>query len=55
VEEERKPIVLSSQSSDEDHESELEEDYKEVKEAQRTKRVKPTGGMVGGGMFDDML
>jgi len=51
----KKPIISASQSSDEDDESDLEEDYKEVKEAQRTKRVKPTGGMVGGGMFDDML
>jgi ATP-dependent RNA helicase DDX55/SPB4 len=59
---EAKPVAQEeamavSSSEDEDDEGELEEDYKEIKEergAKRTKRVKPTGGMVGGGMFDDM-
>lgn len=53
---ELKPSVASDGSDDASSEeaSDLEEDYKEVKN-ERTKRHRPTGGMVGGGMFDDML
>ena len=55
---ETKPSIQSDsgspQCSDPEEESDLEEDYKEVKN-ERIKRHRPTGGMVGGGMFDDML
>jgi hypothetical protein len=47
------PVAQSDASEEED--SDLAEDYREVREAQRGKRAKPTGGMAGGGMFDDMM
>ena len=55
---ETKPSVESdtgsSQPSGAEEDSDLEEDYKEVKN-DRIKRNRPTGGLIGGGIFDDMM
>lgn len=54
---ETKPAVESDDEpskSSGDEASELEEDYKEVRN-ERTKKHRPTGGLVGGDMFDDMM